>query len=154
MSDRVSPFVRNVMTHAPDSEMTLTESLFDALGHLDGGGSIQEQQLDMFALVEEKKRSEGRSGNSEEIRIALGPLSECIYYVPQSVSVGPLHFAAVDMEEDIRPDITTHHALGPENHRGFNQCAPNHLPCVWTGSRMAGNSGLPPEAELKYRVQS
>ena len=121
MSDRIAPFVRNVMSHGPHADMSLTDSIFNALGHLAGGGETQEQQLAMVALGEEKKRIDGRSGNLKAIRIAWGPRSKCAAYAAQNVSIGSPHCAAVDIGGDIRHSARIQQALGSENPREFNQ---------------------------------
>ena len=52
---------------------------------------------------------------------------KCTDYTAQNVSFGSMHFAAVDMGDDIILNFRMQKALGSENVREFNQCVVKHL---------------------------
>lgn len=127
MADRIIPFVRNAMANNPDPLIGLDEACIMALDHLSEGGARIDQVCAKTALEVFKTKMLGRIGKERAIPVSFPPLMKCADYMVQNVSVGALHFSAVDMGEDVALTFKMQQALGSETNKELNQCIAKHL---------------------------
>ena len=97
MAERIAPFVRNVMINGKDLSMNFRDSRVLALDRLAEGGSGTEQILAKAALGAMKLKESGRVGKEKSDIATFGTRMKCTDYTAQSISIGALHFTAVDM---------------------------------------------------------
>ena len=127
ISDRLVPFVRNLMLSENNPCQFFAESYAHSLECLSEGGAALERNLATQALESWTKQSSERAGRNPPTAVSFGEKIKCIHYVAQALSVGELHFTAVDMGEDIPLNLRLRQALGSENKFEVNQCVIKHL---------------------------
>ena len=127
VSERIVPFIRNIMLSEPNAHVPFGESYTHALECLAEGGAMREQQLSAHALEAWIKRGKSREGHTPSVVITFGGKAKCIDYVAQAASVGSLHFTSIDMGEDLPLSLKLRQALGSEGTLEMNQCVIKHL---------------------------
>ena len=127
MAERTIPFVRKTMLNNADPSISFEALCILALGHLAEGGAKIDQVCAKTALEGLRAKGQGRVGKGAPANVVFAPRMNCADYVIQNVSIGALHFAAVDMGEDVALSFKMQQALGSESKKEFNQCVIKHL---------------------------
>ena len=139
MSDRITSFAHNVMINEKGPSLSFQESCVLALDHLSKGGTQQEQSRAKSASAAFKSKESDRVGKEKLITVTFDNRAICADYTAQNISVGALHFAAVDMREDLNLTFNMQQASGAENNREYNQCVIKHIDLDmewWANGRM------------------
>ena len=82
-------------------------------------------------------------GKQREISVATGQRMKCADYTARNIAFGPIHFSAVDMEEEVMLNFRTQHALGSEGKWEFIQCVFKRMDLA-LGWRMGGKRFIIP----------
>ena len=97
MSDRIIPFVRHAMVNNKDPLISFDEACILSLDHLSEGGALADQACAKQALEVFKIKEAGRVGKERAVSVVFSHVMRCADYIAQNVSIGALHFTAVDM---------------------------------------------------------
>ena len=89
MSERIAPFVRNVMINETDDSLSFHESYVLELDHLAEGGALSEQSNARNALDAVRMKESGRVGKGKTVVVTFGVKMKCTDYAARKISFGP-----------------------------------------------------------------
>ena len=121
------PFIQEIMYSGFSEDLARRQLCEGAMRKLKEGGPNEQQRMADEALSASGARESARAGRYHTVKIVWGPTMRCLDFEAQSVLMGPLHFAAIDMGGAIKLNQRMQMALGPESSAERNQCATKHL---------------------------
>ena len=77
MSDRIAPFVRNVMINETDHSSSFHDSRVLALGRLSEGGALSEQPNSNAAMEALQLKESARAGKDKSAVVTFGAEMKC-----------------------------------------------------------------------------